>query len=203
MPPPADNGCFRIVVTRIVIHRHMDGKSLVFIPEILLFQGIGIIFRVAGDEDLPSFLTHDSVNPCFRRGGENLQPGHLFNIHPVNGSVPGMGHPKLVVKAPEQNGPLIVQVMGINAEKLLGQGMLLNPIVVVQPCLGAPADMEGGMDIGLAPGHDPAQLRPVVHFLKGHLLHRRSGDDHAIKLPVLQFIKGFVEGQKMLLGGIF
>ena len=58
------------------------------------------------------------------------------------------------------------------------------------------------MDVGLAPLHDLAQLRPVVHRLKLHQLHRRAGDDHAVEFAILQVIKGLVEGQKMLLGHI-
>ena len=48
----------------------------------------------------------------------------------------------------------IVQVMGIDAEQLLGQGMLLNAVVVVKPRLGAPADVKRGVDVGLAPLHE-------------------------------------------------
>ena len=56
-----------------------------------------------------------------------------------------------------------------------------------------PANMEGAIYIGLCPIHDPAKLVPVVHFLKGHLLHRRAGDDHTVVFPVLYLIKGVVE----------
>ena len=58
------------------------------------------------------------------------------------------------------------------------------------------------MDVGLAPLHDPAKLLPVIHILEIKVLHRRAGDDHAVEFTVLQFIKGFVEGQQMLFGGI-
>ena len=56
--------------------------------------------------------------------------------------------------------------------------------------------------MGLAPLHDFAQFLPVVHVLKRHLLHRRTGDDHAVKFPVFQLLKALVKGQKMLLGHI-
>ena len=59
------------------------------------------------------------------------------------------------------------------------------------------------MDIGFAPLHDLAQLVPVVHLFKSHLLHRRPGDDHAVKFSVLQLIKGLIKGQQMFLGNIF
>ena len=62
--------------------------------------------------------------------------------------------------------------------------------------------MERRMDIGLAPFHDLAQFRPIIHLLKFHQFHRRTGDDHAVKLPVLQFIEGLIECQQMLLRNI-
>ena len=92
--------------------------------------------------------------------------------------------------------------MGEHAKELLWQGVLSDAVVVVKSCLGPPADMEGGVHMGLAPLHDFAQLRPVVHLFKGQLLHRGSGDDHAIEFPVLHFVKGLVKGQQMLLGGV-
>ena len=56
--------------------------------------------------------------------------------------------------------------------------------------------------MGLAPLHDLAQLGPVVHLLKGDLLHGRTRDDHAVVLLVLDLVEGLVEGQHMLLGGV-
>jgi hypothetical protein len=57
--------------------------------------------------------------------------------------------------------------------------------------------------VGLGPLHNAAQLRPVVHFLKLHQLHRRAGDDQAVKGAVGHLVEGFVKGEHMLLGCVF
>ena len=54
-----------------------------------------------------------------------------------------------------------------------------------------------------APFHDFRQFLPVIHLLEGHVLHRRSGNDHTVEFPVFQFVKGLVESQQMLLWGVF
>ena len=68
--------------------------------------------------------------------------------------MPGMGGVKHVIKAPEQNRPLVIRMMGIDPEELLRQLLFLDAVVIVQSRLSPPADMEGGMDVGLAPLHD-------------------------------------------------
>ena len=57
--------------------------------------------------------------------------------------------------------------------------------------------------MGFAPFHHLAQLLPMVHRFKGHLLHRRAGDDHTIKPFPPNFLKGLIELQEVLLGGVF
>ena len=157
---------------------------------------------MAGDEDLAPLLIHDSVDPRFRGGGQDFQPRHLLNVLPVNGGVAGVGDPKFIVKAPKEDGPLVVGMVGVYPEQLFRQWVLLDAVVIIQSRLGSPADVEGGVYMGFAPLHDPAQLRPVVHVLKGHLFDGSPGDDHAVKFPVLQLVEGLVEGQQMFLGGV-
>ena len=81
--------------------------------------------------------------------------------------------------------------------------MLLDAVMIIQSCLSTPANVEGGMDMGLAPLHDLAEFLPVVHIFKFHQFHRRTGDHHTVKFPILQFLKALVEGQQMLLSHIF
>ena len=111
----------------------------------------------------------------------------------------GMGCIKLVVKAPEQNRPFVIRMVREYTEELFRQGILFDTVVIVKSRLGAPADMEGRMNIGLAPLHDLAKLIPVVHILKFQLFHRCAGNDHAVKFPVLQLIEALIKGQHMLL----
>ena len=201
--PPADDGALGVIVVGIVVRRDVDGQTLRFVPEVFLFQRVRIVLGVAGDENLTAFLVHGGVDPGIRGGSQNFQAGNGFNVGTLHGGVPGVRNPEFVVEAPEQNGALVVRVMGVHAEQLFREGFFLNAVVVVKSRLRAPADVEGGMDVGFAPLHDLAQFRPVVHIFKGHLLHRRAGDHHAVEFPILQFVEGFIEIQQMLLRGIF
>ena len=48
------------------------------------------------------------------------------------------------------------------------------------------------------PFHDGTQFLPVVDLLIGQVLHRGSGDDHAVVTKILDFIVGFIKIQQML-----
>lgn len=89
--------------------------------------------------------------------------------------------------------------MLIDAEELLGQSAFLDAVMEVQPRLSSPADMEGGVDMRTAPGHDLTQLRPVLHLVEFQVLHRCPGDDQAVEILFTDLIEGGVEGGKMVL----
>ena len=65
-----------------------------------------------------------------------------------------MRYIEFIVKAAEQHAVLLIQMMQVHAGQLLRQHVLLNTVMVVQSGLGTPADVEGGMDVGLTPLHD-------------------------------------------------
>ena len=73
MAAPCDHGRLGIVVIRVIVLRHTDGKSGVFIAQVLRFQRSGIVFRVAGDENLPTALRGHSVDSCLFGRGKNFQ----------------------------------------------------------------------------------------------------------------------------------
>ncbi len=185
MAPPGVYGPLAVVVIWIVVGGDGNGETLMFVPQVFLFQGVRVVFPVAGDEDLAAVLGHDGVNPCLRGGGQDAQLRPVFNVLPPDGGVPGVGGVEGVVKAPQQDGALIVRLMGVDPEELLGQGIFGNAVVIEEPRLGGPADVEGGVDVGFAPLHDPAQLLPVVHLFKGQLLHGSPSDDHSVEFPML------------------
>ena len=68
---------------------------------------------------------------------------------------------------------------------------------MVKPGLGSPAEMQCGGHMFFAPVHDLHQLLPVIHFLKLHLLHRRSGDDKPIIVMALNLVKGHIKFVQM------
>ena len=117
--------------------------------------------------------------------------------------MPGMGHPKFIIEAPEQNGIFINHPMPEHPKQLFRQQLLLHPIMIVQRRLCAPANVQCAVNMGFRPLHNPAKLLPVFHLLKGQLFHRRAGDDEAVKISILDFLKAMIEGNHMLLGSVF
>ena len=83
--------------------------------------------------------------------------------------------------------------MAVNSGQLFLPLIFRNSVMIIQARLCSPADMQSRMHMGLAPLHDGCQLIPVVHLLEFHVLHRRSGDDHAIEFPAADFIKGNIK----------
>ena len=73
---------------------------------------------------------------------------------------------------------------------------------MIQRRLSAPADKEGGGDMCLGPVHDFHQLRPVINLFKFHLLHRRPGNDKAVKAAPFYLTEWLVEFIDMTLGRI-
>ena len=74
--------------------------------------------------------------------------------------------------------------------------------MVVQRCLGPPADVEGTMDMALAPLHDLTELIPVFHLLELQKLDGRTSNDHPIVISVSNILKCLVKGDHVLLGGM-
>lgn len=88
--------------------------------------------------------------------------------------------------------------MGEDAEELFAQIIFGDLVVVIQPGLGPPADVERGVDMSFGPFHDLAELIPVVHVGEIQILHRCSGDDHAVILLILDLMEGRIKGRQVL-----
>ena len=113
-----------------------------------------------------------------------------------------MGHIEFIVESPKQHAVPVIQVMQEYPGKLFRQYVFLYAVMVVQPRLGAPADMEGAVDMTFRPLHDLAEFVPVVHLFKLHEFDRRTGDDHSVVIIIPDLIEGLVEGQHMFLRNI-
>ena len=100
---------------------------------------------------------------------------------------------KYIIEATHQRHRPVDDTVLIDSEQLLIHDMLLDSVVMIKPRLGPPADMNGGGYMGGGPVHDLRQLRPVIHILKLHLLHRCAGDDHTVKLLLPDLIKGHIK----------
>ena len=92
--------------------------------------------------------------------------------------------------------------MFVDTEQLLRQLSLVNTVIMVESGLRSPADMQGGIDVVLAPLHNLAQLIPIIDFLKGQKLHRCASNNHSIVAFALHLIEGLIKGIQMGLGRV-
>ena len=88
---PCDHGRLGIVVIRVIVLRHMDGKSGVFIAQIFRLQRPRVVFRMAGDEDLPAALGRHGVDPGLLGRGEDFQLAAALDILAADARVPRVG----------------------------------------------------------------------------------------------------------------
>ena len=187
-----------IVIIRIVVAWNFRIDAGVLVADIFLLQGVPVVFRMTEDENLSVIGGLAHINTRLVRSGYNLQFRNGFDIFLVYGGVSGMWHIKLIVEPTEQHTVLIGQRMLVHTRQLLRQTVLLNSIMVVQAGLCPPADMEGAVNMALAPLHDFTQFIPVFHLFKLQQFHRCTGNDEAIVELVLNLIKGLVEGNHVL-----
>ena len=173
---------------------HVNVQTSVHVPLVLQGQGVPVILQVTQQEELAAVLGLHREDSGLLGDGQHLQIRDLADVLLQDLGIAGVGSVEPVVKAPEQGGGGFEHLVVENAEELFLQGVLGHPVVVVQPRLGPPADVHGGVDVGFGPVHDPAQLFPVVHLFKVQVFHRSTGNHQTVIILVLDLIKGGVEG---------
>src|SRR3989338_2168050 len=113
-----------------------------------------------------------------------------------------MRRPEHVIKPADKRAVLVSDGVLVNAELLLVQRALGDAIMVEQPGLRRPAEMEGGAYVMCGPFHHLPQLIPVVNLLKLQLLDRGPGDDEAVVFSLPYPAERRIEGAEMLLGSV-
>ena len=98
-----------------------------------------------------------------------------------------------VVKAADQRALRLHQIMLKHAARLGRQVALLDTVMMVEPCLCTPANMQRRVHVRGGPIHDLAELGPVVDLLERHLLHRRARDDQAVVVDIADVVERTVE----------
>ena len=203
---PVDDGGQAGVAAGEVVGGQVGVKPPLHVPEILLGQGVVVVLRVGEDEKAAVVRALHPEHPRLVGQGQDFQLRLFQQLFHGDFGVAGVGGPEVVVKPPEQGGAPADDGVLVYAGQLAGKGALIDAVVAVKPRLGAPADVEGGVDVGAGPVHNLAQLVPIVHLLKLQVLHRRAGDNHAVELLVPHLVKGGVEGLQMgdvgVLGGV-
>ena len=101
---PTNNWGAGGIVVREVVIGDMDRKALVLVPKIFPGEGVRIILRVTGDEELAGVLTLYGKDPSVPGDGKELQTGGSPDVALVDLGIPGVGRLEDVVEAAEQGG---------------------------------------------------------------------------------------------------
>jgi hypothetical protein len=87
-----------------------------------------------------------------------------------------------------------------DAEKLFGQRVLADAVVMPERGKCAPAHMKRGINMSETPVEDAFELFPIIHFVKIELFHGRAGNDHAVEALGFDLVEGFVKRLQMRSG---
>ena len=202
MPSPLQQGLCGFVIARIVVDRLVDGYAGGKIPLIFLVQGHTVVLGMAHAENLGAVIIHDKKNSGLRGLGKNHQVPVRPDLLPVALRPAGMRGHEVVVKAPDQGDSPVLHPVGIDSEKLLRKIVLFDPVVIVKPCLGPPAEVESRGHMALRPFENLFHLGPVVDRLEGHLLDRSPRDDEAVEIALLHVLKRVVELVQVAQGSV-
>ena len=113
-----------------------------------------------------------------------------------------MGYRKVLVKTPDNVFLGLEDLVVVDPEHFLVEGILGDAVMVVEPGLGTPADVEGREDVRRTPIEDFLELLPVVHRFERKIFHRGSGNDQTIELFVLDLVEGGVKSLQVVRGCI-
>ena len=193
---PAHDGRTARVVVGIVVQRDIGVHPRRMVAVILRLQRQRIVLGVPRDEELPSPQICDDVDTCIALG-ENGQLGHGVDVGTARLRMARVRYVENIVKATQKALVLHTAMVLIDAEDLLLRPVLRDAVVIVEPRLRAPADMERREGVLLAPLHDLCDLVPVGDLLKGILLDRRPRDDEAVVLFMAHLGKRAVELRKI------
>ena len=83
-------------------------------------------------------------------------------------------------------------------EHLLRQRELVDAVVVEEPSLSAPANVESAGYIGTAPVHYANKFIPIVDLRERHLFDGSASDDEAVILTIADIIESQIERAEML-----
>ena len=202
MPAPEVFGRVRGVVPGEIVGGDLYREPLVPVAEIFACQRVVVILGVPGYIELAHFFRGDYVHPRLLRRREHLQVGHQVYVLFPDLGVPRMGHLEYLVEPPHELVVGPVHRMGEHPEQLLFQGVLVYPVMEIQPRLRPPAYVQGGIDVFLRPFHDLAELVPVIDPLEGQCLHRGPGYYEPVEFFAFHLGERLVERAQVLGGGV-
>ena len=192
----------RGVVIGIVVARNRDRLSRRHVAVVLFLQRARVVFEMVEDVERAVAGILDKAGADLVGAQQRDKPRRRVDL-----VLPHLGpaadrDQQVVGKAAQVGrggGKVLVPE---TAEGLFGQHMLGHPVEMVDHRHPAPAHAEGGMDVGLRPVEDLAQLVPVGDGLEIQMLDRRAGDDQPVELLARHLAERAVERRHVLGGGV-
>ena len=122
-------------------------QPLCDIAVVFALERMRIVFRMAGYENLPPVAGDGDIDTGLGRFADDLKSWIFLELFSADPGMPGVRCPENIIETTGQLRGFIRDIVLEYAEHLGGQLVLGDPIVVIQPGLRAPADMEGGKDV--------------------------------------------------------
>ena len=129
------------VVVAIVVVGLLDGESFAEVALVLCIERHGRVFRVPRNEDFPSLARHHHRDAALLPLSNDGEFGHPEDVFLSDFRMAAVRHIEDVVEAPEDGHSRHERHLREDAELLLRQRVLRNAVIVVEPCLGSPADV--------------------------------------------------------------
>ena len=120
----------RVVIGEVVA-RDFDGESLVEITEVLVLECVAVILGVTHDEDLATIIRDGDIGASLFRIGQEPQFGTILYVLAAVACVARVRSAEDIVETTHERHTEIRDLVMENAKHLLGQSVLVNPVVVV------------------------------------------------------------------------
>ena len=192
---------FAGIVGKVVLGRsHLH--ALAEVAQIFVFERIAVVLGVPGEEDAAIVPGFD--DRAARLFGVCEHGQFIAGVDLLIGDkgMAGMGNIEGIVQPLEQGIVLHELFMRVDAEDLLREELLFQAVVIIEPGLSAPADIERAGDVFFGIVEDLLQLFPVIDLGEGQRFDRRARDDQAVEVRVPDLAEALVETIEMRLGDV-
>ena len=130
---------------------------------------------------------------------QDIQTTAGRNIFAAHFGPAGHRDREIIREAREERRFRFAVMVTIDTKRLLFESMLRHAMEMMHGRHGPPTDEEAGMNMSLGPVENLREFVPIGDVLERQGLNRRTGNDEAVKLAILNLIPGMVEGDEVIL----
>ena len=169
-------------------YQDIDVEALVLIAVILDIKSHAVVFEMPENKYLPAFLCDSHADAGFIRIGENGKLRMIAYKLGIDCRMPAVRNIEYIIKTAYERFLSFMYPVLKNTEHLLVKRLLIDTVMIIDPGLCTPADMQGRSNVILGPFHYLTEFIPVRHLFKFHLLDRSAGYDHSVIFALHHFI---------------